>query len=266
MQPGQRQVNLFDLEQVDLLAEAAQADQFLFGEGQGRRHAERPPLLSVELHIGARLAKPRHGVSVAGMSAGPTAGLAKSAPLDRLAPVTAAPDARTSASVMSAPLAEVDPDIAELLGKELGRQRDTLEMIASENFVPRSVLQAQGSVLTNKYAEGLPGRRYYGGCEHVDVVENIARDRAKALFGADFANVQPHSGAHGQRRGAARADVAGRAAAGSGPRQRRSPDPRHAAELLWQVVRRPASTASTRRRIWSTWTRCGPRRSSSARR
>jgi glycine hydroxymethyltransferase len=96
---------------------------------------------------------------------------------------------------MSAPLAEVDPDIAELLDKELHRQRDTLEMIASENFVPRSVLQAQGSVLTNKYAEGLPGRRYYGGCEHVDVVENIARDRAKALFGAEFANVQPHSGA-----------------------------------------------------------------------
>lgn len=121
------------------------------------------------------------------------------APLDRLAPVTAAPDARATtpdtASFMSAPLAEVDPDIAELLDKELGRQRDTLEMIASENFVPRSVLQAQGSVLTNKYAEGLPGRRYYGGCEYVDVVENIARDRAKALFGAEFANVQPHSGA-----------------------------------------------------------------------
>jgi glycine hydroxymethyltransferase len=96
---------------------------------------------------------------------------------------------------MSAPLAEVDPDIADLLSKELGRQRDTLEMIASENFAPRSVLQAQGSVLTNKYAEGLPGRRYYGGCEYVDVVENIARDRAKALFGAEFANVQPHSGA-----------------------------------------------------------------------
>ncbi|OBK36252.1 serine hydroxymethyltransferase [Mycobacterium sp. 1245111.1] len=96
---------------------------------------------------------------------------------------------------MLAPLADVDPDIAELLGKELGRQRDTLEMIASENFVPRAVLQTQGSVLTNKYAEGLPGRRYYGGCEYVDVVENIARDRAKALFGADFANVQPHSGA-----------------------------------------------------------------------
>ncbi|MGH3674588.1 MAG: serine hydroxymethyltransferase [Mycobacterium sp.] len=96
---------------------------------------------------------------------------------------------------MSASLAEVDPDIAELLDKELGRQRDTLEMIASENFAPRSVLQLQGSVLTNKYAEGLPGRRYYGGCEHVDVIENLARDRAKALFGAEFANVQPHSGA-----------------------------------------------------------------------
>ena len=96
---------------------------------------------------------------------------------------------------MSAPINQVDPEIAELLGKELDRQRETLEMIASENFVPRAVLQAQGSVLTNKYAEGLPGRRYYGGCEYVDVVENIARDRAKALFGADFANVQPHSGA-----------------------------------------------------------------------
>src|ERR1700731_3675681 len=96
---------------------------------------------------------------------------------------------------MSAPLADVAPDIAELLGKELGRQRDTLEMIASENFVPRAVLQAQGSVLTNKYAEGYPGRRYYGGCEHVDVVETLPRDRAKELFGAEFAKVQPHSGA-----------------------------------------------------------------------
>jgi glycine hydroxymethyltransferase len=96
---------------------------------------------------------------------------------------------------MSAPLGDVDPQIAQLLGNELGRQRGTLEMIASENFAPRAVLQLQGSVLTNKYAEGLPGRRYYGGCEHVDAIENIARDRAKALFGAEFANVQPHSGA-----------------------------------------------------------------------
>ncbi|GAB2640212.1 serine hydroxymethyltransferase [Gordonia jinhuaensis] len=97
--------------------------------------------------------------------------------------------------VRTASLAELDPDVAAAMNGELARQRDTLEMIASENFVPRAVLQAQGSVLTNKYAEGYPGRRYYGGCEYVDVVEDIARDRAKALFGADFANVQPHSGA-----------------------------------------------------------------------
>ncbi|RFA13412.1 serine hydroxymethyltransferase [Subtercola boreus] len=92
-------------------------------------------------------------------------------------------------------LASVDPEIADVLRNELGRQRGTLEMIASENFVSRAVLEAQGSVLTNKYAEGYPGRRYYGGCEFVDVAENLARDRAKALFGAEHANVQPHAGA-----------------------------------------------------------------------
>ncbi|MDY3127104.1 MAG: serine hydroxymethyltransferase [Corynebacterium sp.] len=90
---------------------------------------------------------------------------------------------------------ELDPEVFAAIGGEISRQRDTLEMIASENFVPRAVLQAQGSVLTNKYAEGYPGRRYYGGCEHVDVVEDLARDRAKRLFNADYANVQPHSGA-----------------------------------------------------------------------
>ena len=95
----------------------------------------------------------------------------------------------------NAPLSEVDPEIAEVLKLELGRQRGTLEMIASENFVPRAVLESQGSVLTNKYAEGYPGRRYYGGCEFVDVAEQLAIDRAKALFGAEYANVQPHSGA-----------------------------------------------------------------------
>ena len=98
-------------------------------------------------------------------------------------------------TVTNQPLSEVDPEIAAVLTAELGRQRDTLEMIASENFAPRAVLQAQGSVLTNKYAEGYPGRRYYGGCEHVDVAENLARDRVKSLFGAAYANVQPHSGA-----------------------------------------------------------------------
>ncbi|SDH81775.1 serine hydroxymethyltransferase [Actinokineospora alba] len=92
-------------------------------------------------------------------------------------------------------LAEVDPDVAAAVDAELHRQQSTLEMIASENFAPVGVLEAQGSVLTNKYAEGYPGRRYYGGCEHVDVIEQLAIDRVKALFGAEHANVQPHSGA-----------------------------------------------------------------------
>ncbi len=93
------------------------------------------------------------------------------------------------------PLAEVDPEIAEAVGNELRRQQTTLEMIASENFVPQAVLDCQGSVLTNKYAEGYPGKRYYGGCEFVDVAEQLAIDRAKALFGGEHANVQPHAGA-----------------------------------------------------------------------
>ena len=95
----------------------------------------------------------------------------------------------------TAPLAEVDPQIAEVLRRELERQQNTLEMIASENFVPQAVLDAVGSVLTNKYAEGYPGRRYYGGCEEVDVAEQLAIDRAKELFGAEHANVQAHAGA-----------------------------------------------------------------------
>ncbi|ARU52441.1 glycine hydroxymethyltransferase [Cellulosimicrobium cellulans] len=103
--------------------------------------------------------------------------------------------AQPADNVLDTPLAELDPEIAAVLDGELARQRDTLEMIASENFVPRAVLQAQGSVLTNKYAEGYPGRRYYGGCEQVDVAENLAIARAKELFGAEHANVQPHSGA-----------------------------------------------------------------------
>jgi glycine hydroxymethyltransferase len=95
----------------------------------------------------------------------------------------------------NAPLSEVDPEIAQVLDRELKRQQTFLEMIASENFVPVSILQSQGSVLTNKYAEGYPGRRYYGGCEEVDVAESLAIERAKSLFGSEFANVQPHSGA-----------------------------------------------------------------------
>src|SRR5213082_4014130 len=91
-------------------------------------------------------------------------------------------------------VSEVDPEIAQVLEDELNRQETTLEMIASENFVPQAVLDAQGSVLTNKYAEGYPGKRYYGGCEYVDMAESIAIERAKQLFGAPWANVQPHSG------------------------------------------------------------------------
>ena len=109
--------------------------------------------------------------------------------------------AKTSAQTSAAPdefftagLAEADPEIAAAIGNELGRQRHEIELIASENIVSRAVLEAQGSVLTNKYAEGYPGKRYYGGCEFVDVAETLAIERAKKLFGADFANVQPNSG------------------------------------------------------------------------
>ncbi|MGV9348490.1 serine hydroxymethyltransferase [Streptomyces spiralis] len=106
------------------------------------------------------------------------------------------PDPRAARSaVLGAQLPDFDPEIAQAIEAELARQRGTLEMIASENFAPLAVMQAQGSVLTNKYAEGYPGRRYYGGCEHVDVIEQLAIDRVRQLFGAEAANVQPHSGA-----------------------------------------------------------------------
>ncbi len=95
---------------------------------------------------------------------------------------------------MSRPLDEVDPDIAEVIRDEVRRQATSIELIPSENFVSEAVLEAMGSVLTNKYAEGYPGKRYYGGCEFVDIAEQLAIDRAKALFGAEHANVQPHSG------------------------------------------------------------------------
>lgn len=101
----------------------------------------------------------------------------------------------TTVGHLNAPLADLDPEVARGIDAELTRQRNGLEMIASENHTPVAVMQAQGSVLTNKYAEGYPGRRYYGGCEHVDVLEQLAIDRVKDLFGAGYANVQPHSGA-----------------------------------------------------------------------
>ena len=100
-----------------------------------------------------------------------------------------------SADLFTVPLAQSDPEIADAISRELGRQRDEIELIASENIVSRAVLEAQGSVLTNKYAEGLPGKRYYGGCQFVDVAERLAIERVTKLFGCAFANVQPHSGA-----------------------------------------------------------------------
>src|SRR5690242_12472107 len=106
-----------------------------------------------------------------------------------------APTPVRSNSFFSADLAGADPEIARAIALELGRQRDSIELIASENIVSRAVLEAQGSVMTNKYAEGYPGRRYYGGCEFVDIAEALAIGRAKRLFDCSFANVQPHSGA-----------------------------------------------------------------------
>ena len=102
---------------------------------------------------------------------------------------------QTLTRFFSAPLTETDPELAAALGAELRRQQDGIELIASENVVSAAVLEAQGSVLTNKYAEGYPGRRYYGGCVEVDKAETLAIERAKALFGCSYANVQPHSGA-----------------------------------------------------------------------
>ena len=101
---------------------------------------------------------------------------------------------KNSAGKMYRPLYEADPQIAAAIDNETRRQHEGLELIASENFVSEAVLEAAGSVFTNKYAEGYPGKRYYGGCEFADVVENLARDRAKQLFGAEHANVQPHAG------------------------------------------------------------------------
>jgi glycine hydroxymethyltransferase len=109
--------------------------------------------------------------------------------------ITEASAGNHAGGVLSQPLSAFDPEVAAAVEAELRRQQSTLEMIASENFAPLAVMQAQGSVLTNKYAEGYPGRRYYGGCEHVDTVEQLAIDRVTALFGAEAANVQPHSGA-----------------------------------------------------------------------
>ena len=147
----------------------------------------------------------------------------------------------------SATLAEADPEIADVIAKELGRQRDEIELIASENIVSRAVLEAQGSVLTNKYAEGYPGRRYYGGCQFVDVAENLAIERAKKLFGCNFANVQPQLRQPDEPGGVPGADEAGRHLHGARSRGRRTPDPRLAGQHVGQVVQGGALRRAARR-------------------
>ena len=135
-----------------------------------------------------------------------------------------------------APLAEADPEIDTAIRQELRRQHDHIELIASENIVSRAVLEAQGSVMTNKYAEGYPGRRYYGGCEFVDIAEALAIERAKKLFNCEFANVQPHSGA--QANGAVYLALMkpGRKAVGHVARRRRSSHSRRRAVDFRQVA------------------------------
>jgi glycine hydroxymethyltransferase len=148
------------------------------------------------------------------------------------------PTTSATQDTFTASLAEVDPEISDVLDKELGRQRGTLEMIASENFVPHAVLEAQGSVLTNKYAEGYPGKRYYGGCEFVDIAENLAIERAKQLFGAAYANVQPHSGASASAAVLHAMAQPGDTILGSRTSARWSPHSRNETELLRQGVQR----------------------------
>jgi len=134
---------------------------------------------------------------------------------------------------MQRPLGEVDPEIYEAIRHEVERQHGQIELIASENFTSEAVLEATGSVFTNKYAEGYPGKRYYGGCEFTDVVENLARDRAKKLFGAEYVNVQPHSGSQANQAAYASVLQPGYHH-GAEPRPRRPPHARPPAQLFRQ--------------------------------
>ena len=137
-------------------------------------------------------------------------------------------------------IAGFDPELAAALDLERVRQEEHIELIASENYASPRVLEAQGSVLTNKYAEGYPGKRYYGGCEYVDVAEQLAIDRAKKLFGADYANVQPHSGSQANVAAYLALLKPGRHHPRHEPRPRRPPDPRRQGQLLRQGFQRRA--------------------------
>ena len=166
----------------------------------------------------------------------------------------------TFEQLRTAGLAEVDPEIADALGRELERQRGQIELIASENFTWPSVLEAIGSTPTNKYAEGYPGKRYYGGCEVVDEIEELARERAKALFGAEHANVQPHAGAQANMAVYFAVLSAGRQGARALARPRRAPHARPQGQLLREALRVPPLRRLARDDDWSTTTRCSRRR------
>ncbi len=165
----------------------------------------------------------------------------------------------------SSGLAQADPEIAHAVADELKRQQEKIELIASENIVSKAVLEAQGSVLTNKYAEGYPGRRYYGGCEYVDVAEELAIDRAKRLFDCSFRQCSAPFGRAGESGGVLRAHAAGRRLHGPQPRRRWPSD----ARLSGQPVRASGSsrsrTACAARTIASTWTRSSRWRSPTSR-
>ena len=130
---------------------------------------------------------------------------------------------------------KVDPEIAQAIVDEQERQNSHIELIASENWVSKAVMAAMGSVLTNKYAEGYPGKRYYGGCDYVDEVENLAIERAKKLFGCDYVNVQPHSGAQANMAGAVCRAHSGRYHHGNEPGPRRTPDPWKSGEYVRKI-------------------------------
>ena len=153
------------------------------------------------------------------------------------------------------PLASSDPDLAKAIELELGRQRHEIELIASENIVSRAVLEAQGSVLTNKYAEGYPGKRYYGGCQYVDIAENLAIERAKQLFGCGFANVQPNSGSQANQSVFLALATAGRHLHGPRSRRRRPSDAWFAREPVRQAGSSRCPTPSARTTTASTWSR-----------
>jgi glycine hydroxymethyltransferase len=155
----------------------------------------------------------------------------------------------TPAERLQRPLAEVDPEIYRAIRQEAARQNGQLELIASENFTSEAVLEATGSVFTNKYAEGYPGKRYYGGCEYADVVENLARERARQLFGAEYANVQPHSGSQANQ--AAYAAVLSPGDTGTSPTATSSTS--RARPTTWCRTTCAGKTSSSTTTNWRDW-------------